>query len=108
MIKKKKLIWQIFPSFLIIIVLSLSSVTSYSTRYFKEFFLKNSEKELTTRAELLQINFADILPEDMMDADQDQIRHIDELCKDIGEKTGTRVTIISPFRCCGGRFFRGY
>ncbi len=96
MIKKKKLIWQIFPSFLIIIVLSLSSVTSYSTRYFKEFFLKNSEKELTTRAELLQINFADILPEDMMDADQDQIRHIDELCKDIGEKTGTRVTIISP------------
>ncbi|MDA3787930.1 MAG: ATP-binding protein [Desulfobacula sp.] len=96
MIKKKKLIWQIFPSFLIIIVLSLSSVTSYSTSYFKEFFLKNSEKELTTRTELLQINFSDILPEDMIDTDQDQIRHIDELCKDIGEKTGTRVTIIFP------------
>jgi two-component system phosphate regulon sensor histidine kinase PhoR len=96
MIKKKKLIWQIFPSFLIIIVLSLSSVTSYSTSYFKDFFLKNSEKELTTRTELLQINFANILPEDMIDEEQDQIRRIDELCKDIGEKTGTRVTIIFP------------
>ncbi|WP_413910042.1 ATP-binding protein [Desulfobacula sp.] len=96
MIKKKKLIWQIFPSFLVIIVLSLSSVTSYSTSYFKDFFLKNSEKELTTRTELLQINFADILPEDMINTDQDQIRHIDELCKVIGEKTGTRVTIIFP------------
>jgi len=90
------MIWHIFPSFLIIIVLSLLSVTSYSTRYFKAFFLKNSEKDLTTRTELIQINFADILPEAMIDADQDQILHIDELCKDIGEKTGTRVTIIFP------------
>ncbi len=90
------MIWHIFPSFLIIIVLSLLSVTSYSTSYFKEFFLKNSEKELTTKTELIQINFADILPEAMIDADQDQILHIDELCKDIGEKTGTRVTIIFP------------
>jgi two-component system, OmpR family, phosphate regulon sensor histidine kinase PhoR len=96
MIKKKKMIWHILPSFLIIIVLSLLSVTSYSTSYFKDFFLKNSEKELTTRTELIQINFADILPEAIIDADQDQILHIDELCKDIGEKTGTRVTIIFP------------
>ncbi len=94
--KKKKLIWQIFPSFLIIIFLSLSSVTSYSTSYFKKFFLKNSEKELIIRTKLLQINFADILPEDIKNGNQDQIQHIDEHCKEIGEKTGTRVTIILP------------
>ena len=94
--KKKKLIWQIFPSFLIIIFLSLSSVTSYSTSYFKKFFLKNSEKDLIIRTKLLQINFADILPEDIKNGNQDQIQHIDEHCKEIGEKTGTRVTIILP------------
>ena len=99
--KKKKLFWQIFPPFLIITSLSLSAVTSYSTSYFKKFFLKNSEKELTIRAKLLQINFADILPDDVLpdnilSADQDQIQYIDEYCKDIGEKTGTRVTIILP------------
>ncbi|MCD4677929.1 MAG: HAMP domain-containing protein [Desulfobacula sp.] len=94
--KKKKLIWQIFPSFLIIIFLSLSSVTSYSTSYFKKFFLKNSEKELIIRTKLLQIDFADILPEDIKNGNQDQIQHIDEHCKEIGEKAGTRVTIILP------------
>jgi len=108
---KKRLIWQIFPLFLIIISLSLSSVTSYSTSYFKKFFLKNSEKELTIRAKLLQINFADILsdditlngitpnsitPESNKIVDRDKIKYIDEHCKDIGEKTGTRVTIILP------------
>ncbi|WP_291460189.1 hypothetical protein [Desulfobacula sp.] len=99
--KKKKLIWQIFPSFLIIIFLSLASVTSYSASYFKKFFLKNCEKELIVRAKLLQINFGDILsdditPCDIINGDQDRIRNIDEYCKDIGEKTGTRVTIILP------------
>ena len=99
--KKKKLIWQIFPSFLIIIFLSLSSVTSYSTSYFKKFFLENCEKELTIRTKLLQINFADIfsnhiVPGNIINGDQDQIRYIDEYCKNAGEKTGTRVTIILP------------
>lgn len=89
--RKKKLIWQIFPSFLIITVLSLTAVTFYSTRYFKRLFLENSEKELIIRANLLQKTFADILGKD-----QGQIQYIDERCKDIGEKTGTRVTVILP------------
>ena len=104
--KKKKLIWQIFPPFLIITVLSLSSITSYSTSYFKKFFLKNSEKELTIRTKLLQINFGDILSDDIIpcdikptnsiEGDQDRLHYIDKHCKDIGEKTGTRVTVILP------------
>ena len=104
--KKKKLIWQIFSPFLIIAVLSLSSITSYSTSYFKKFFLKNSEKELTIRTKLLQINFGDIISDDIIPCDikpnnsikgdQDQLHYIDKHCKEIGEKTGTRVTVILP------------
>lgn len=89
--KKKKLIWHIFPSFLVITVLSLSAVASYSTSYFKKFFLKNSEKELTIRAKFLQKKFADILKEGA-----DPYRQIDLHCKDIGKMTGTRVTVILP------------
>lgn len=85
------MIWQIFPSFLVIIFLSLTAVTSYSTHYFKKFFLENSEKELTIRAKLLQKKFGDILKEN-----QGRTRDIDEQCKDIGEKTDTRVTVILP------------
>jgi two-component system phosphate regulon sensor histidine kinase PhoR len=89
--RKKKIVWQIFPSFLIITVLSLSAITSYSTRYFKNFFLKNSEKELTIRTKLLQKTFSDILKNV-----PDQYQTIGNYCKEIGDKTGTRVTVILP------------
>lgn len=88
---KKKLVWQIFPSFLIITALSLSAVTYYSTHYFKQFFLNNSEKELTIRANLLHENFSQILKQKPYD-----IVRIDQLCKQIGKTNQTRVTIILP------------
>jgi len=91
MVKKRKLIWQIFPSFLVIILLSLTVVTWYSTRHFKDFFLENSEKELTIQAKLLQNKFARLLG-----GDSEQILEIDKLCKKIGETIQTRVTIILP------------
>ncbi len=91
--KKKKLIWQIFPSFLIITLISLSAVTLYSTKYFKTFFLENAEKELTIRAKLLQKNIADILNREKYDQNY---ASINEQCRDIGKRTGTRVTIILP------------
>ncbi len=89
--KKKKLIWQIFPSFLVITVLSLSAVASYSTSYFKNFFLENSEKELIIRAKLLQNKFTDILKDT-----SGQTKYLDDQCKDISARTGTRVTVILP------------
>ena len=89
--KKTKLIRQIFPAFLVMIVLSLSAVASYSTSYFKTFFLENSQKELMIRARLLQNKFEEILT-----ADPQNIQYINDQCKDIGDKTGTRVTVIIP------------
>ncbi len=89
--KKTKLIRQIFPAFLVIIALSLSAVASYSTSYFKTFFLENSQKELMIRAKLLHNKFAEIL-----EAGPQNIQYIDAQCKDIGNKTGTRVTVILP------------
>ncbi|MCP3939980.1 MAG: HAMP domain-containing protein [Desulfobacteraceae bacterium] len=89
--KKRKLIWQIFPSFLVIILISLTVVTWYSTRYFKAFFLGNSEKELTVQTKLLQNKFAPVLREG-----RGSIYRIDDLCKKIGKSVQTRVTIVLP------------
>jgi len=89
--KKKKLIWQIFPAFLVITVLSLLAVTSWSSNYFKTIFLENSEKELTIQTKLLQLQFADLLGEN-----HDRIGYIDAQCKKIGGSTGTRVTVMLP------------
>ena len=91
MAKKRKLIWQIFPSFLVIILLSLAAVTWYSTRYFKDFFLENSEKELTIQAKLLQNKFARLLREE-----GGSIVQIDSECKRVGESIQSRVTIVLP------------
>lgn len=96
MTPKRKLIWQIFPSFLVIIVLSLSSVTYYSTRYFKKLFLSNAENELTIRAKLLQIKFEGLLPQAVSPVDPELVRYLDDQCKHIGQRTGTRVTLILP------------
>ena len=100
---KKKLIWQIFPSFLILILLSLLVVTLYSTRYVKKVFLKNLETELTIRTKILQNKFIDILQsnsDQMVGPDMriktDQMIKIDQQCKEIGDQTGTRVTVILP------------
>jgi two-component system phosphate regulon sensor histidine kinase PhoR len=89
--KKPKLIWRIFPSFLIIILLSLGVETWYATNYFKNFFLESSEKELTVRAGLIQDRFARALYLDRLSKDR-----IDALCKEVGKGSGTRITVVLP------------
>ncbi|MGD9824080.1 ATP-binding protein [Desulfobacter sp.] len=87
--KKPKLIWRIFPSFLVIILLSLTVEAWYSTTYFKSFFLETSQRELMVRASLMQDRFARALYVDGLSPQQ-----IDALCKNLGEKIQTRITVI--------------
>lgn len=83
--KRRKILWHIFPSFLIITILSLTAVTWYATTYFKSFSLKNIEKELGIHAGFVKREILQNSPDDM-----------DRLCKEIGELTQTRITIILP------------
>nr|WP_320189753.1 ATP-binding protein [uncultured Desulfobacter sp.] len=87
--KKTKLIWRIFPSFLIIILVSLSVEAWYSTSYFKSYFLETTQKELLVRASLMQDQIAHALSVDGVTSQQ-----IDTLCKNLGEKIQTRITVI--------------
>jgi two-component system, OmpR family, phosphate regulon sensor histidine kinase PhoR len=87
--KKRKLIWRIFPFFLIIIIVSLSLEAWYFIDHSRQFFLENSEKELNIRARLIQLKLADAMAEG-------RDRDLDALCKDLGESIQTRVTIILP------------
>ncbi|MBF0572163.1 MAG: PAS domain S-box protein [Desulfamplus sp.] len=94
--KRKKILWQIFPSFLIITLLSLTAVTWYSTIFFKSFFLYNTEKELTTIAEFVKREFISRYPDFAKTSSNMDIQAIDRLCKEIGQNIGIRVTIILP------------
>ncbi|MBF0209597.1 MAG: PAS domain-containing protein [Desulfamplus sp.] len=115
--KRRKILWQIVPPFLIITLLSLTAVTLHSTNVFKSFFLDNTEKELTTRAEFVKREFLARYPY-FYDSEPNKCCNfielnkdsngvdskgqsatnniIDKHCKEIGKTTGTRVTIILP------------
>lgn len=86
---EKKLIWQLFPSYLTIILVSLLFITWYSTDSLKKFYQEQTIQDLKSKAYLLenQISpyFSPLNPE-----------KIDQLCKKIAGKISLRITIVSP------------
>jgi two-component system phosphate regulon sensor histidine kinase PhoR len=91
MFKTKKLIWQIFPSFLIITVISLTIVTWYSSVFFKNFFLENIEKDLTVRLKLATRELSKHIATPF---DKEQIKRLNDLVTKISSQSDTRFTII--------------
>jgi two-component system phosphate regulon sensor histidine kinase PhoR len=89
--KKQKLIWQIFPFFLVIIIVSLSLEAWYFNRHSRQFFIENTEKELTVRARLLEYKIVGMLDEIPVPR-----QSLNALFKDLGASIDTRVTVIDP------------
>jgi two-component system phosphate regulon sensor histidine kinase PhoR len=89
MTRKKRLLWHLFPSFLLITIISLVAVTWYASRSLKGFFLEQTASDLKVRARLFEsqiLKYLDPLEE----------KTIDLLCKDMGEGASTRFTVILP------------
>lgn len=86
---RKKLIWQIFPSFLLITLLSLLAVSWYASRSMRHFFLDQTAVDLNVRALLLENQIiAHLLPLDPT--------AVDAVCKAMGRQSATRYTVIMP------------
>ena len=86
---KRRLIWVLYPSYLLIILLSILSVTWYASVSSRNFFLRQTEIDLETRARFFQSRIQDLL-------DSPDPLIIDRLCKEVGKSTSTRITIILP------------
>jgi two-component system phosphate regulon sensor histidine kinase PhoR len=87
--RKPRLLWQLFPSFLLIIVLSLGAASWFAVRTFDRFLHEQYAKDLEARARILESQFTALLLEGAYE-------RIDRLAKEIGEKSATRVTVILP------------
>jgi two-component system, OmpR family, phosphate regulon sensor histidine kinase PhoR len=85
----KKLIWQLYLSYLLIMGIPVLIVTWYSARSFKEFYMARTMEDLRCRAVLLGPRIEDRLERSMESG-------IDSLCKAMGAMTQTRYTVISP------------
>ncbi len=86
---KRRLIWHLFPAFLIVVVLAILGVTWYMTVSMKRLYLAETADGLKARAILVknQIPLADIEVESPS---------VDSLCKRLGALSSTRFTVILP------------
>ena len=87
--KSKKLIWQIFPPFLLITLVSLLAVSWYASSSMRHFFLDQTAVDLNARAILLQNQVITQL----LSLDHPSV---DSVCKAMGRQSATRFTVILP------------
>ncbi|MDY6972247.1 MAG: ATP-binding protein [Thermodesulfobacteriota bacterium] len=89
MAKRKRLLWQLYPSYLLITILSLVAATWFASRTFRQFFFEKNASDLEMRAHLFQAQIADYF------SPPDEVA-IHQLCKRAGNLGKTRITIILP------------
>ncbi|HDZ69485.1 MAG TPA: HAMP domain-containing protein [Phycisphaerales bacterium] len=86
---KKRLLWQLFPSYLLITVAALLAVTWYTSHSLRKFYHNQVANDLQARARLVE---QQILPS----LKKQSFQEIDSLCKKIGPISSTRITVILP------------
>jgi two-component system phosphate regulon sensor histidine kinase PhoR len=87
--KRRRLLWQLFPSYLFITLISLLAVSWYASNAMRHFFLEQTATDLKARAALLEKQITAYLTP--LDA-----AAIDSICKKAGRLSDTRITVILP------------
>ena len=84
---RRRLIWQLFPPFLLLVLLAIGSVTWLFTHAVEDFYLEQTRHDLEARARLVQPLLAGHMQ-------QIESAHLDRLSKQLGDQTATRLTVI--------------
>ncbi len=87
--RRRRLVAQLFPSYLIIALLALLAVTWYVSQAWRQTFLEQTAADLKVRTDLVKPQFQGLLSPLRPEA-------VDRLCKEIGRLSGTRLTVILP------------
>ena len=98
MAKNRRLLWQLFPSYLLIILISLLVVTWFASRSLRHFYLEQTTSDLEARARLLEAQIREYLDPVNREA-------IDLWCKKTCKRAFTRVTIMLPSVMLSGFIF---
>ena len=85
--RRKKLLWKIYPLYLVIILSSIIIVGIYASSTLKKFYLRKTAEDLAVRAHL-------IAREVSATFDKENQQSLDALCKTVGRETATRITLI--------------
>jgi two-component system phosphate regulon sensor histidine kinase PhoR len=85
--RRRPLFWQLFPSYIAVIVLSIIAIIWFIVYSAKQFYLDHNARELEARAIILREQVS------KFDFDSESTE-IDNLCKRLGQESGTRITAI--------------
>ena len=85
----KKFIWQLYPLFLLVTIISLVAVTLYTTRSVREYFLNQIQKDLNTQGILLRKQLMPYLA-------PLSISSVESFCQSSVRDTDIRLTVILP------------
>ena len=87
--RRKRLLWQLYPSCLLIVAVSIAAATWYASSALREFYVERTQADLEARALLVE----DQVRQELAAA---EFRQLDGLCKELGRKASTRITAILP------------
>ncbi|MBD3167046.1 HAMP domain-containing protein, partial [bacterium] len=82
--------WHLFPSYLLVVVLSLGLGTWFASRSIRDFYLQTQESNLEATARLVSERLSGTA------LDSSSLQWVDPLCEELGNLSGHRVTIILP------------
>jgi two-component system phosphate regulon sensor histidine kinase PhoR len=86
-VAQRKLIWHLFPSFLILTVVSLAAATWYASRAVERFTREQVNASLEEKARLFARQVSDL-------ARAGELGRVGELTKTEGKETATRITVV--------------
>lgn len=86
---KKRLLWQLYPSYVFITLVALMTVSLFTLNSLTRFFNTQNANDLESRAYLFEHSVKPLLLEGVNS-------EVDRVCKGSGEKSRTRVTVILP------------
>ena len=85
--RSRRLLWQLYPSYLLIVLVALAGVTWSFASVLRSFYLEQSLRDLEARARLVEQQVRGrFSPADSPD--------IEELCRRLGQSSGTRITVL--------------
>ncbi len=87
--KRKTLLWQLYPPFLLVILLSLLILGWYTSIGLKHFYLQQIATDLESRSRLV----GEIIAEPLFQKKKDNVQIF---CRSLGKELSTRFTVILP------------
>ncbi len=87
--RRKSLLWKLYPSFVVIIVLSIVTVGIYVSTALKNFYLHKTAESLEVSTRLIEREVATKIG-------RESGASLDHLCKTLGKAAAIRITLVLP------------